>query len=74
MIHVNSLIDDYYYYNEETYEMIGEQKHRVFKLGQTIDIVVTETDKLTRTIDFMLAEDVQEGNEDGQGEYKADSQ
>ncbi len=74
MIHVNSLIDDYYYYNEETYEMIGEQKHRVFKLGQTIDIVVTATDKLTRTIDFMLAEDVQEGNEDGQGEYKADSQ
>ena len=42
MIHVNSLTDDYYYYKEETYEMVGEQKHRVFKLGQTMDIIVDE--------------------------------
>lgn len=56
MIHVNTMTDDYYYYKEETYEMEGEQKHRVFKLGQTVDIVVTDTDKLLRTIDFELAE------------------
>lgn len=71
MIHVNSLTDDYYYYKEETYEMVGEQKHRVFKLGQTIDIIVEDTDKLLRTIDFCLAEpeeEEQEGNKDGQRE------
>ena len=71
MIHVNSLTDDYYYYNEETYEMTGEQTHRVFKLGQTVKIVVTDTDKLLRTIDFELSE---EGNEDEQRECEADSQ
>ena len=71
MIHVNSLTDDYYYYKEETYEMVGEQKHRVFKLGQTIDIIVEDTDKLLRTIDFCLAEpeeEEREGNKDGQRE------
>ncbi len=62
MIHVNNLIDDYYYYNEETYEMVGEQFHRVFKLGQKLDIVVMAADKLTRTIDFMLADPFREGN------------
>lgn len=55
MIHVNSMTDDYYFYKEEAYEMVGEQKHRVFKLGQTVDIIVTDTDKLLRTIDFELA-------------------
>lgn len=71
MIHVNSMTDDYYYYKEETYEMVGEQKHRVFKLGQTVKVIVADTDKLLRTIDFELSE---EGNEDGQRECEADSQ
>lgn len=80
MIHVNSLTDDYYYYKEETYEMVGEQKHRVFKLGQTVDIIVADTDKLLRTIDFELAEPDEsleygeEGCGDEQRECEADSQ
>ena len=77
MIHVNALTDDYYYYNEETCEMVGEQKHRVFKLGQTVDIVVTAADKLLRTIDFELAEEAEaswEENKDGQRECEADCQ
>lgn len=85
MIHVNAMTDDYYYYKEETYEMVGEQKHRVFKLGQTVRIVVAGTDKLLRTIDFELAQQeeekepgalelMEEGSGDGQRERKADSE
>lgn len=66
MIHVTSLRDDYYYYDEEKYEMAGEQTGKRFKLGQKLKIVVANTDKLQRTIDFELAEE--EGNmENGEG-------
>lgn len=56
MIHVTNLVDDYYYYDESAYEMIGEATQKRYKLGQTLQVVVANTDKLLRTIDFVLPE------------------
>lgn len=55
MVHISSLEDDYYYFDEEHYELVGETTHRVYALGQKVDVVVTGTDKLLRTIDFEIA-------------------
>ena len=60
MIHINNLIDDYYHYNEETYELTGERSGKVYKLGQTIQVVAAEADKFMRTIDFVLPEAAEE--------------
>lgn len=57
MIHVTSLLDDYYYYVEEKYEMVGQDTGRTFKLGEKVKIRVVATDKLLRTIDFALYEE-----------------
>lgn len=57
MIHVNNLLDDYYFYNEEKYEMVGRDTGRTFKLGEKLLIQVAGCDKITRTIDFILAEE-----------------
>lgn len=57
MIHVSSLLDDFYYYDEEKYVMIGQETNREFKLGQVVKIKVKDTDKLLRTIDFDLYEE-----------------
>ena len=57
MIRVTDLLDDYYYYDEEKYEMVGEDTGHTFKLGQKVKVVVAKTDKLTRQIDFILAEE-----------------
>lgn len=54
MIHVASLPGDYFYYNESSYEMIGESTGRTYKLGQPIKIKVNGTDKIGRTIDFVI--------------------
>ena len=56
MIHVMALLDDYYYYDEERYMMIGQDTGREFKLGQKVKIRVKGTDALLRTIDFELYE------------------
>ena len=55
MIHVSKLSGDYYDYNEETYEMVGRDTGRSFKLGQKIKIVVNDVDVLDKSIDFVLA-------------------
>ncbi|MCI9137749.1 MAG: VacB/RNase II family 3'-5' exoribonuclease, partial [Lachnospiraceae bacterium] len=57
MIHVTNLTDDYYHYDESTYEMIGEATGKRYKLGQKLQVVVAGTDKLMRTIDFVLPQD-----------------
>lgn len=54
MIKVTSLRDDYYYYDEEHYMMVGEHTKKTYKLGEKIEIVVADVDKLTRTVDFEI--------------------
>ncbi|MCD8218316.1 MAG: S1 RNA-binding domain-containing protein [Clostridiales bacterium] len=56
LVHVMSLKDDYYNYLEDTYEMVGEHTGKSYKLGQTVKVQVAGTDRLMRTIDFILCE------------------
>ncbi len=56
MIHVTRLAGDYYYYKEETYEMVGRDTGRCFKLGQKVKIVVDYVDRMNKSIDFILAD------------------
>lgn len=57
LIHVAKLPGDYYYYKEETYEMVGESTGRTYKLGMKVNVMAVATDKITRTIDFVLVEE-----------------
>ena len=52
LVHVTNMHDDHYDYIEERFEMVGEHTRKVYKLGQTVYIVATGTDRLQRTIDF----------------------
>ncbi len=63
LVHVTSMNDDHYDYYEERYEMIGEHRGHVYKLGQSVWVEVMGIDKLQRTIDFRLSEGVQDGEE-----------
>lgn len=57
MIHVSMLPGDYFYYDEETYEMVGQSTDIRYKLGQTLKIRVHATDKILRTIDFVIPQE-----------------
>ena len=57
LVHVNQLQDDYYHFDEEHYELVGEMTRKTYKLGQPIRVIVANTDKLLRTIDFVPAKD-----------------
>ena len=60
LVHVAKLPGDYYYYREETYDMVGESTGRTYKLGMTVKVAAVATDKLTRTIDFVIVEEEEE--------------
>lgn len=70
MVHVSKLPGDYFEYREETYEMVGETTGICYKLGQKVRIRVEDTDRLMRTIDFLLVKE----DEDGEGQYQAHRQ
>lgn len=65
MIHVSMLPGDYFYYDAETYEMVGQSTDIRYKLGQTLKVRVNATDKILRTIDFAIPQ------EEGEGVLKA---
>ena len=54
MVHVTSMRDDYYHYDGDHYEMVGEKTGNVYRLGQKVKIMVENTDKINRTIDFSI--------------------
>lgn len=53
MIRLADLQDDYYWYDEEQYMLIGEHTHKTYKLGQTIEVIVAGIDKLLKSVDFL---------------------
>lgn len=55
LVHVSTLVDDYYVFDEENYQLVGEQFKRTYHLGDTVRVRVEEVDLTTKTIDFMLA-------------------
>ena len=57
MVSINSLIDDYYYYDEENYKLIGKDTKKEYILGQSVKVKVENADMETRTIDFVIVEE-----------------
>lgn len=57
LVRVTALNDDYYHYIESTYEMVGENSGKAYKLGQKVKVRVEGTDRIARTVDFSLVEE-----------------
>lgn len=57
MVRVSDMDDDYYIYDEERYQMVGEHTKKTYKLGQKVKVKVISADKFLRTIDFAFVED-----------------
>lgn len=60
MIHVSMLPGDYFYYDEESYEMVGQATNIRYKLGQKLTIKVNGVDRISRNIDFVIPEEWEE--------------
>lgn len=68
MVRMSDLNDDYYIFDEQHYELTGEMTKKTYKLGQPVRVQVSGTDRLLRTVDFVLAENRGSGLNKERGE------
>ena len=65
MVHVNSMRNDYYYFDEVHYELVGQDSGVKYKLGERVLVQVKRVDMASKTIDFRLVD--REDIDDGEG-------
>jgi len=54
LVHVRDIKGDYYTYDESTFTLIGQRTGRMFQIGQTVTVQVTNVVIGERRIDFVL--------------------
>ena len=54
LVHVSTMVNDYYSYIEEQYAMVGERTGARYRLGDAVTIIITRADVQARTLDFVL--------------------
>ena len=62
-VSVAYMYDDFYYFNEQEYAMVGEKTKKKYQLGDKVRIKVLKCDKIKKTIDFSLIDGNIEGVE-----------
>ncbi len=73
MVSVNDLQGDFYVFDEGQMELRGETSGKTYRLGQKLQVLVSGTDRVNRTIDFVTAEGTgktrQGGKENFEGQH-----
>ncbi len=60
LVHIDTLTDDQYHFDETTFALVGERNKRGYRLGDRVKIVVTNANKQTKTVDFELVKEKKE--------------
>ena len=64
LVHINSLEDDYYIYDENHLALIGERTKKIYRLGDEVKIKCSRVDIENREIYFDLLEDKEEDEDE----------
>ena len=56
LVHVSSMTDDYYVFNEKAHTLKGENTKKVYRLGDRVEVQVVKVDLERRQIDFALVD------------------
>ena len=62
LVHISTLIDDFYQFRPESFSLIGEHTKKVYQLGQEIVVRLTRVNKDERQIDFEVVEEHENHN------------
>ncbi len=56
MIPMQSMLDDFYYLDEDNYRIVGRRYKNEFKLGDSVEVIVEKVDMLKRQMDLRVVE------------------
>lgn len=54
LVHVSSMVNDYYEYVETQYSLIGQRTHQAYRLGDEVQVVLVRASIEERNIDFIF--------------------
>jgi len=54
LVHVSYMIDDYYHFSERHHALIGEMTGKVYRIGEEVNVKVTNVNIDEHSIDFVL--------------------
>ena len=54
LVHVSTLNDDYYYFEEASHSLIGRRTSRRYRLGDRVRVTVVRVDVQRRQLDFRV--------------------
>ena len=54
LVHVSSITDDYYLFNERNYTLMGEHTKKIFRIGDQVKVQLVRASLEDRQIDFEL--------------------
>lgn len=66
LVHISSLVDDFYQFDPMKLHLIGEHKGRVFAIGDHVKVRLADANVETMQIDFEWLEEDADGDEDDQ--------
>jgi ribonuclease R len=61
LVHVNTLRDDFYRFQEGSYQLIGDRGRRRYRLGDRVRVQVARVDREMRHVDFLLVRKTGQG-------------
>jgi ribonuclease R len=54
MVHISTLPDDYYYFDDASHSLIGQRTERRYRLGDKVEVTVVRVDLQRRQLDFRI--------------------
>lgn len=74
LVHISTLPDDHYDYDDRAHTLVGRKRGRIFRLGGTVRVVVAEIDLVNRNLELQLVTKEQKGRSKREEEKNAKSQ
>jgi len=56
LVHVSTLVDDFYHFDQRNYALIGEMTNKMYRIGEEVTISVYRVNPEERTVDFILTD------------------
>jgi ribonuclease R len=58
LVHISNLPDDYYYFDEASYSLVGQRRGKHYRLGDKVRVEVARVDLTRRQMDFRVLSSV----------------
>lgn len=60
LVSIHSLTDDYYFIDDENYQIVGRRKGKIYRLGDKVRVKVQKVDILKKQMDFTLVKEIED--------------